>query len=324
MPTEIDAAQSAIAEIQARLKYSQSNYERIENLSSTGGGVSKNEIDEAFSQYRSLSQMNLGAETLLKKLTSTRELRLQQARLRVEAQDAEIRRLKELRDLYSIRAPFSGYVTAKQTELGQWVSRGDPVMEVIQLDPIELVVPVPQTHIQMLQESLERARKENSKLMAQVSVESLQQLLEGEVVRIVPQADLRSRSFPVRIRIENPRTDSGHLLKAGMLARASLFVGGDDEILLVKKDALVLGGQQKSLYVVAQDAQTQSTIAQLVPVEVGGSIDDWIQVIGDIKAGDQVVVVGNERLRPGQPIAVAKELTDSIPSVSGSSNSSAK
>ncbi len=59
LPTEIDAAQSAIAEIQARLKYSQSNYERIENLSSTGGGVSKNEIDEAFSQYRSLSQMNL-------------------------------------------------------------------------------------------------------------------------------------------------------------------------------------------------------------------------------------------------------------------------
>ena len=319
LPTEIEAAASAIEEISARLKYSQANYDRLQGLYDTGGGVSKQEVDEAFSTFRSQTQLNVGAQSLLKRLNLTRESRLLQARAKVEAQEAEIRRLEETKDKFTIRAPFPGYVTSKNTEVGQWVSRGETVLEVIQLDPIELIVPVPQMYIQALHDALEESRADGRKLMAQVSVDSLPQLFEGEVVKSVPQADLRSRSFPVKIRIPNPKTDTGHLLQAGMLAKATMFVGKDEQILLVKKDALVLGGQQKSLYVVSQDPRSNSTVAKLVPVQVGASIEDWIQVMGDVKADDQVVVEGNERLRPGQAIAVAKEIPDSLPD-SGSGN----
>jgi RND family efflux transporter MFP subunit len=323
LPTEIAAAESDVEEIKARLKYSKENYDRLQNLFATGGGVAQQEVDEANSTYRSQSQLIIGAEKRLQKLTATRESRLSQARSRVEAQEAEISRLQEMKEKYTIRAPFPGYVTSKNTELGQWVSRGDTVLEIIQLDPIELVVPVPQTYVQALQDSLEECHSKNAPLIAQVSIDSLPHLLEGEVVQIVPQADLRSRSFPVKVRIKNPKASTGHLLKAGMLARATMFLGRDEDILLVKKDALVLGGLQKSLYVVSQDPKTQATVAKLVPIEVGASIEDWIQVIGDVRAGEQVVVEGNERLRPGQPIAVAKELPSSFPVTSEVSAGSA-
>lgn len=305
LPPEIAGAESAVKEIKARLEFSKTNSERLKSLYESGGGVSLQEVDEAISTYLSQTQLNVGVETLLKKLTATRESRLQQARSKVEVQETEIRRLEELKSKFTIRAPFPGYVTAKHTELGQWVARGETVLEVIQLDPIELVVPVPQTYIKALQASLETSRADNTKFTAKVLIDSLAEL-EGEVIRIVPQADLRSRSFPVKIIIKNPKTAGGLLLKAGMLARAEMILESNDGRIFVHKDALVLDGLQKSLYVVAKDPETQLTTALLVQVQVGVSIEDWIEVEGDIEVGDQVVVEGNERLQPGQPIAVAE------------------
>ena len=45
-------------------------------------------------------------------------------------------------------------------------------------------------------------------------------------------------------------------------------------------------------------------MAELVPVETGISNTTHIQIIGNIKENDSVVVRGNERLRPGQTVQV--------------------
>ncbi len=318
LPTEIAGAQSAVEEIKARLKFSQENSERLKKLYESGGGVSQQEVDEAISTYLSQKQLKVGVETQLNKLIATRDSRLQQARFKVEAQDAELRRLKELKSNYTIRAPFPGYVTSKQTELGQWVAKGETVLEVIQVDPIELVVPVPQEFIQPLQDSMEECRDENKRYKVQVMVDSLPHLLEGEIANVVPQADLRSRSFPVKIRIDNPKIDGVHLLKSGMIAQAFMFLGNDEDIFLVHKDALVLDIASTSLYVVSTDEESKKTVAKRVQVQVGASIEDWIQVIGlddELHPGDQVVVRGNERLMAGQEIAVARELSEPLPDV---------
>jgi HlyD family secretion protein len=45
------------------------------------------------------------------------------------------------------------------------------------------------------------------------------------------------------------------------------------------------------------------------PVQLGPAQGAWIAVFGDLKEGDQVIVEGNERVRPGQDIrAEAKEV----------------
>lgn len=301
LPAEIEGAESAVEEIKARLEFSKRNRDRLQGL--VGKGVSRQEFDQASSTYDSQMQLNVGLETLLKKLTATRESRLQQARSRVEAQEVEIRRLKELREKYTIRAPFSGYVTAKHTELGQWVARGEPVLEVIHVDIMELVVPVPQAFMQPLQKSLEKSLAEDKKLTATIEVESQNHVVVGEVVASTPQADLRSRSFPVRIQFKNPKTPTGHLLKAGMLARATMFLGDqENDMLFVYKDALFMEMLEEltiSLFVVSTNDQGEM-VAKKVPVQLGGAIGNWIQVVGDVKQGDQVVVEGNERLQPGK------------------------
>jgi hypothetical protein len=129
---------------------------------------------------------------------------------------------------------------------------------------------------------------------------------DGEVLRIVPQADVRSRAFPVIVRVANPKQEYGFALKAGMLARVILGVGKPQRATLVPKDALVLGGDTPRVFVVKRDPQNAKLgQATPVPVEIGVAQEELIQVVGSIAKGQLVVVRGNERLLPfGQPVQI--------------------
>ncbi len=99
-----------------------------------------------------------------------------------------------------------------------------------------------------------------------------------------------------------------------MLATASMFIGEVEDMLMVNKDALVLGGPEVSLFVVREDTNTKKSVVMPVPVQIGAAIGDWIQVSGPIQAGDRVVVEGNERLRPNQDVQITKEIDEPIES----------
>ncbi len=311
LPNEIEKAQSDVAEITPRLEYTRTQFERHRRLFQESG-VSEREMQEAESTFRSQSEMLISANATLQKLTSTKQLRLDQADAEVNNQKAEIRRLLETRENYTIRAPFEGYVVSKMTELGQWLAPGQAVAEIVQLDPIELVVNVPQSFVQSVQKMQDQAAETQQRYPVQVSIDSIDQLFDGELTQIVPQADLRSRAFPVKIRLSNPRIAERHLIKAGMLGRASFSVGDEADILMVKKDALVLG-PQIVVFVAVTDPESENVTARSVNVTVGAALGEWIQVIGLLNGGDRVVVQGNERLMPGQALAVLSEQTDEPP-----------
>ena len=126
----------------------------------------------------------------------------------------------------------------------------------------------------------------------------------GTVDQIVPLADSRSRTFPVRVLVENPPVDSRHALLPGMLARAFLPTGDSELRMLVAKDALRLGGPSPTLLKVAGEQVT------IVPVRTGPSMGSWISVESlapdGLQVGDLVVTRGNERLRPGQTVKISE------------------
>ena len=210
-----------------------------------------------------------------------------------------VNRLEDVRKKYTIRAPFNGYVTVKHTEVGAWVSRGDPVAEIVQLDPIEIRVAVPETYIT-------HVRIGND---AQVRLESAAEaVIIGKVTRIVPLADRRSRTFPVIIRLANPQQEGQHLLKAGMLAHVTIGVGKEQTALMVSKDSLVLNGRSTSIVVVDEGGANQG-VARVVAVNLGVAIGSRIQVIdptNSLREGQSVVTRGNERLRDKQPVEIVR------------------
>ena len=111
----------------------------------------------------------------------------------------------------------------------------------------------------------------------------------------------------MKVRVQNRIENDQPLLKAGMFARVTLSVGKPTPCVLVPKDAVVLGGPTPLVFVAAGGGG--KTMVKAVPVTLGPAQGAWIAAIGDLKEGDQVIVEGNERVRPGQEVrAETKEV----------------
>lgn len=188
-----------------------------------------------------------------------------------------------------VKAPTAGVVVERLAYQGEWVKKGGSVLKLAVLDPLKVVVKVPERHVPRL--------KAGS--LVRITADALPgEILEGKITAIIPDGDQNSRTFPVQIRIPN-RT--GHL-KPGMLARVTLSVGNRHKGLLVPKDALVIAPGNRYQLVTVQKGK-----ASHLPVELVASHDDFWEVKGPLEAGMPVVVEGNERLRPGQPVKVLGE-----------------
>ncbi len=212
-----------------------------------------------------------------------------------------VQQLRDRLKKHTLISRFSGYVVAKHTEVGAWVTQGGPVADVVAIDEVDVVVQVDEQSIPFVKPGQE----------AEVEIPALPgERFRGQVFAVVPRADARLRTLPVKIRIANKIDQSGPLLKAGMYARALLPVGASQAAILAPKDAVVLGGQSPLVFVLPADAKVGAPVTpQAVPVELGVSKGPLIQLRGELQPGQLVITRGNERIRPGLPVTLAEIAT---------------
>ena len=297
-PAEIEQAKAKMSAAEASAKYAKSQRDRMEKLYATKT-VPKDDFDAAIAAYDAAQQNYLDLKAAYDlAVEGTRKEQIDRAKAFVNLQIAEIARIKDRIAKYTIISRFDGYVVNWHVEVGAWVQTGDPIVDVVELDMIELEAHVAEQHVNHIKKGVQ----------VSVSVPSIRKKpFKGTVQTVNPQADVRARTFPVIVRVENEITDDGPLLKAGMAARIDLPTGPvQKDALLVPKDALVLGGQSPTVFVVVP-GDKDGKKAVPVPVKTGFSSASLIQITGDIKPGQQVVVEGNERLRPGQAVIIAGE-----------------
>ena len=92
-------------------------------------------------------------------------------------------------------------------------------------------------------------------------------------------------------------------VKPGSLARVALPVVPKESLLLVPKDSLVLGGAEPLVYLSDVDPKDpMKRRARAVPVKTGAAYGSLVEIVGPLKAGDRVVIEGNERLMNGQEL----------------------
>jgi RND family efflux transporter MFP subunit len=312
---EEDKAQARAkqASMKALWDYAKARHTRSENLFQRGTGITQEDMDASLSNLSAAEQNYVAAKAAYDLIKDwPRPEKMAQMQAKFDAQQEMVNQLEDRLAKYTIRAPFDGYVVAKHTDVGEWINRGDAIAEVISIDPIEVVVSVPESSIPNLQEALAAAEETGGPLTAAVRVDALgAELFTGSIERIVPQADLRSRTFPVMVLLQNPVVGKSHKFKSGMICHVSLPAGKPQKMLLVPKDAVVLGGQTPRVMVAdkSEDPTTKKevVIGKPVPVEIGAPSGSLIQVTGPLKPGMSVVIRGNERLIPGQPLNVVKE-----------------
>ncbi len=296
-PEEIDQARALVAGFEARLEYARSRLTRIGRLAERGTST-VDEVQDAQTELNAIDAQLRGSRAALALAEAgPRKEQVAQAAAAVAVQEAEVERIDDQLSKHTIRAPFDGWVVERFTEQGQWVSRGGLIARIAELDRLEIEVQVPELSVGMLRENAE-VRLDFDAAPGHAWI--------GRMARIVPQADLLSRSFPVRVELANRVEDAVPVLKGGMLARAWLPVGKTGSVTVVPKDALVLGGPRPLVYRItgtaaAPDAAATGTV-QPVEVSLGGAVGGNVEIRSGLAPGDLVVIRGNERLRPGMAV----------------------
>ncbi len=263
----LEAARGQLQEAEARLRLAMAQLERSRGLFDEQI-ISQDALDDAVSESEAWS----GRVTQLR---------------------SDVARLEEDLKRTTVRAPFSGVVVREHVAEGEWLGIGDPVAEMLDLSDLEVTVEVPESYYNGL----------GVGGTARVRLSALDdQETEGRIRAVVPSASPQSRTFPVKVGINN----SDGRIGAGMLARVELPVGEPHPGVIVPKDAVAAQGSESVVFVIGEEDQVRR-----VPVRTGAAVGAWIAVDGELAAGDRVVTRGNERLFPGQtvvPQAVEYEL----------------
>ncbi len=183
-----------------------------------------------------------------------------------------------------IKAPFDGQIVEELTQIGEWLTLGGQAARIVDLSSVYMRINLPERYVRFLKvgESVS------------IKVPSLpKNKYEGKVASIVESGDRSARTFPVRVLVKNDGK-----LKAAMSARVALPVGEAKKSLVVHKDALLQKGKEISVYV------AEKGIVRFQKIEIGDSHGETVEVLNGLKEGDEVVVKGNERLRPGQAVRI--------------------
>ena len=297
-PEEITRAKAEYDAAHAARDAAATRFARIEKLNEAGVSTA-DDFEAAKSISRAAEQRLKAAKADLELIEAgPRKEQIEQAAASVEKQSQILARLNVQRGWHTIRAPFDGFVVKRMTEVGQWVAQGDPIVEIMALDPIDVVVHAP--------ESLVGALRPGD--LVPVKVHALpddEEELSGTIAGIVDSADQRARTFPVRVRVDNPQRAGGFLLRDGMQAQA-VISGRRRSVLMIPKDALILGGRLPVVMVADMTSKSEG-VAVRVEVETGIAHGELIEVTGQLSAGQSVIVDGNERLQPGQLVRVVED-----------------
>lgn len=249
------------------------------------------------------SQRDLSYLDALLASGSAKPKEVEDMRARVQSRQAELDaaiatrdRARQRVDRLSVLAPIDGVVIRKLTEVGQWVTQGDAVAEVISRGQIDAVVDVPESlinHVAMGDE-------------VRVLIDALGQHVMGKVVAITPFGSNSARTFPVQVRLD----DQQGKLKAGMSVTALLPMAEQSEQLTVPRDA-VLSSSNGSVIWVAADGAGPMPVATQVPVEqLFGEGERYVvrPLPGPSESalhdGSKVVIEGAERLMPSQSLLI--------------------
>ena len=202
--------------------------------------------------------------------------RIQQYRVRLQS------RARDLEDAV-IRAPFSGIVSHRQVSAGAFIEVGDPVVTLIDDHQLEIEADVPSERVSGLAGGV--------RLSVRLDDGSTH---DAEVRAVVPEENPMTRTRTVRLTPRFGETEKP--LAIGQSVTLELPIGKARPVVTVNKDGVIQQVDGPIVYLVEEEA------AALRPVQLGESVGTRFEVLGGLEPGDLVVVRGNERLRPGQPI----------------------
>ncbi len=218
------------------------------------------------------------------------ESELAEARGRLASARANLGMAKTNLDNITIRAPFEGAIAKRMVEVGVYVKVGDQLVVIVDDRGFEIEAEIPSQYVA----GLAPRTKVDVSLVGAPTV-------TARVRSVVPAEDPQNRTRTTRLIPEVPvdpddRPPGLRNLAESQSVTLHIPVAAGEDAVTVHKDAVLARDGGRVVYLV------QGGEALARNVILGDAVGNRFVVKSGLKAGDLVVVRGNERLRPGQKV----------------------
>lgn len=209
----------------------------------------------------------------------------------LEATRAAAREQEAVLARHTLRAPFAGVISQRQTELGEWVNPGNGLLELVATDNLRFDFRVAQEYFGAL----------SPETPVEMSLDAApDSAIAGRIAAIVPVKNPGARTFLVRVVADS---DGNELITPGMSVRGRLEIDVGRVGLVVSRDAIIrFPDGRRTVWVV--DSSGERTIVEERLVETGLEFNGLVEISRGLSEGDVIVNRGNETLQDGQPVKI--------------------
>ena len=186
----------------------------------------------------------------------------------------------------TILAPFSGRLGISAINVGQYLSPGNKIVTLQQLNPVYADFYVPQQTLAQLKTGQ----------TVKLSVDTFPgKIFEGKITTINPVVDNNTRNIQVEATLSNP----GDALLPGMFAKATVILGKPKMYLTLPASAISFNPYGSVVYLLNRNL----TVTQVF-VTTGEEKGDRVAILQGIQEGDEVVTSGQLKLKNGVHVTV--------------------
>ncbi|MCW2276856.1 efflux RND transporter periplasmic adaptor subunit [Heliophilum fasciatum] len=269
----LDRAKSQVAKTQVQLDDARRNLERQKELFN-GGIVTQAALDTAQTNYDSIKQdydMNVASVAA--------------AQASVEQSRATIAQTQVDLDNTRITSPIAGTVTSKNADVGEVVSSSTAPFVVMNLSRVEVMVNISEDDINQVRTGMP----------AEVTVTAAApEPFQGQVSRMSPAADSKTKMYPVWVTIDNPQG----LLKPGMFAEVHLLTQVRENAVMVPSEAIAERAGKKVIYVLDGDKAAERNVT------TGQVGEKQTEITAGVQAGETIITSRLMAIRNGTVVRV--------------------
>ena len=250
------------------------------------------ELESQIAEAQAKGQSDEGTYKRLKAASETpgviSDNELEIAQRAFESSSAHLKSLQDTKSYLQITAPFNGIITERNIHTGALVGPSGagatkPIFHIDQTSHLRVVVPIPEYAVSGI--------KKGAKVDFTVSAFP-EKLFSATVSRLPKSIDPKTRTEQIELDFDN----SHSLLSSGMYPEVIWIVKRSEPTFFIPTTALVTTTERT--FIIREKNET----VEWVDIKAGSYIGDEVEVFGELKEGDKVVLRASDELRDSSKI----------------------
>ena len=259
-------------------------YERQKYLFSIGA-ISQDKLDSVEAEY---SAAKAAYEVLANQQAGGMAAAIESKELLAAKQEHATEALEKQRSDMILRAPRSGIIAYRNAEVGAMAAAGTKAFTLVDNGHINVDCTIGENDAAILQAGME----------VNVTIDALGKDFLGKIIFVSPAMDEDSKSYRVRVSLDNPDST----VKAGLFAHTSVDILQRPQTIFVPQSAVLTRNGEQYVFVLREDGTVERRV-----VKIGLLNDVSEEILEGLAEGEKVVLTNQDKLQDGMKVKVAAE-----------------